>query len=147
MLNTLMTIRKTKKRIGRGGARGKNSGKGHKGQKSRAGKKIRPAIRDFMQRIPKRRGHGKNRSRTIRSGAFSKESVNLSQIQSIFADGTKITPQALLNANLVKKQKGKTPMVKILGNGEITSKYTFINVSFTKTAKEKIEKTDSIISN
>jgi len=46
----------SKKRVGRGGARGSYSGKGMKGQKSRAGKKIRPAIRDLMQRTPKRRG-------------------------------------------------------------------------------------------
>ena len=48
--------KKTRKRIGRGGKRGTYSGKGVKGQKSRAGRKIRPAIRDFMQQTPKLRG-------------------------------------------------------------------------------------------
>jgi len=47
---------KSKKRIGRGGKRGTYSGRGMKGQKSRAGRKIRPAIRDLMQRTPKLRG-------------------------------------------------------------------------------------------
>ncbi len=47
---------KPRKRIGRGGKRGTYSGKGIKGQKSRAGKKIRPAIRDLIQRTPKLRG-------------------------------------------------------------------------------------------
>jgi len=47
---------KSKKRIGRGGKRGTYSGRGMKGQKSRAGHKIRPAIRDLMQRTPKLRG-------------------------------------------------------------------------------------------
>ena len=46
----------SRKRIGRGGKRGTYSGKGIKGQKSRAGKKIRPAIRDLIQRTPKLRG-------------------------------------------------------------------------------------------
>jgi large subunit ribosomal protein L15 len=45
-----------KKRIGRGGKRGKTSGRGQKGQKSRSGHKIRPAERDFIQRLPKLRG-------------------------------------------------------------------------------------------
>ena len=47
---------KSKKRIGRGGKRGTYSGRGMKGQKSRSGHKIRPAIRDLMQRTPKLRG-------------------------------------------------------------------------------------------
>jgi len=47
---------KSKKRVGRGGKRGTYSGRGLKGQKSRAGRKIRPAIRDLMQRTPKLRG-------------------------------------------------------------------------------------------
>ncbi|PIR97790.1 MAG: hypothetical protein COT89_02670 [Candidatus Colwellbacteria bacterium CG10_big_fil_rev_8_21_14_0_10_42_22] len=47
---------KSKKRIGRGGKRGTYSGKGMKGQKSRAGHKIRPASRDLIQQIPKLRG-------------------------------------------------------------------------------------------
>jgi len=45
-----------KKRIGRGGKRGTYSGKGVKGQKSRAGKRIRPGTRDLIQQIPKLRG-------------------------------------------------------------------------------------------
>ncbi len=44
------------KRVGRGGKRGTYSGKGIKGQKSRAGKNIRPAIRDFIGKIPKLKG-------------------------------------------------------------------------------------------
>ncbi|MEX2054314.1 MAG: hypothetical protein WD883_02130 [Candidatus Colwellbacteria bacterium] len=47
---------KTKKRIGRGGKRGTFSGKGVKGQKSRAGRKLRPGTRDLMQQTPKLRG-------------------------------------------------------------------------------------------
>lgn len=50
--------RKTDKRVGRGGKRGTYSGKGTKGQHSRAGHRIRPAERDFIQRLPKLRGVG-----------------------------------------------------------------------------------------
>jgi len=45
-----------KRRVGRGGKRGKTSGRGMKGQKSRAGRRIRPAIRDVMKKFPKKRG-------------------------------------------------------------------------------------------
>ncbi|MCL4405157.1 MAG: hypothetical protein M1361_00055 [Patescibacteria group bacterium] len=47
-----------KKRVGRGGKRGTFSGRGTKGQRARAGHKIRPAERDFIQRLPKLRGVG-----------------------------------------------------------------------------------------
>jgi len=58
-----ITKNKSKKRIGRGGKRGTYSGRGMKGQKARAGRKIRPAIRDLMQRTPKLRG-ARNRKRS-----------------------------------------------------------------------------------
>jgi large subunit ribosomal protein L15 len=48
---------KKKKRVGRGGKKGTYSGKGMKGQKSRAGAKIRPEIRDMIKKIPKLRGY------------------------------------------------------------------------------------------
>jgi ribosomal protein L15 len=67
-----------KKRIGRGGKRGTYSGKGMKGQKSRAGRKIRPSIRDLIQRTPKLRGAkdkaGRHRS-TRKSKSYNKSNT------------------------------------------------------------------------
>lgn len=54
------TKRKTSARVGRGGKRGKTSGKGTKGQNARAGRKKRPELRDFIKRFPKLRGRGKS---------------------------------------------------------------------------------------
>lgn len=51
---------KKEKRVGRGGKRGTYSGRGVKGQKSRAGHSIRPAERDLIQQIPKLRGYANN---------------------------------------------------------------------------------------
>lgn len=64
-LHTLQPLHalKDKKRIGRGGKRGTYSGRGQKGQRSRAGRKIRPALRDLIQRLPKLRGAGNKRVR------------------------------------------------------------------------------------
>lgn len=47
----------SKKRVGRGGKKGTYSGRGLKGQKARAGNKVRPALRDFVLKFPKLRGH------------------------------------------------------------------------------------------
>lgn len=54
------TERKRSQSVGRGGKRGKTSGRGTKGQNARAGRKKRPEIRDFIKRFPKLRGRGKN---------------------------------------------------------------------------------------
>lgn len=54
------TERKKSRQVGRGGTRGKTAGRGTKGQNARAGRKKRPELRDFIKRIPKLRGRGKN---------------------------------------------------------------------------------------
>jgi large subunit ribosomal protein L15 len=54
------TPNKKSKQVGRGGTRGKTSGRGTKGQNARAGRKKRPELRDFIKRVPKLRGRGKS---------------------------------------------------------------------------------------
>ncbi len=54
------TENKKARQVGRGGTRGKTSGRGTKGQNARAGHKNRPELRDFIKRVPKLRGRGKN---------------------------------------------------------------------------------------
>lgn len=126
------------KRVGRGGRRGKTSGKGHKGQKARAGGTPRPAIRDIISKIPKLRGHGKNRARTINSGKVQTAVVNLSDLEQ-FKAGTTITPEVLLEAGLISRVGGSIPPVKILGGGELSKKLSFENVSFSESARAHVE--------
>ena len=85
----LVKTTKPKKRVGRGGNRGTTSGRGTKGQKSRAGRKIRPAIRDLIKRIPKKRGvkFKKPRTETI--------AVDFYMINDRFTAGEKISPKML----------------------------------------------------
>ena len=93
-------------RIGRGGKRGNYSGRGHKGQKSRAGRNIRPAERDLIIRIPKLRGY-KNKPKSTRPVI-----INLRDIIKI--RGAKIVDKEfLIKNNLVKPNQA----VKILGKG------------------------------
>ncbi len=73
------TANKKSRQVGRGGTRGKTSGRGTKGQNARAGHKNRPELRDFIKRVPKLRGRGKNsnKSRQVKLvGAPLKEKLS-----------------------------------------------------------------------
>ena len=122
---------KGKKRIGRGGKRGTTSGRGQKGQKSRAGHKIRPAFRDTLMRIPKLRGF-KNKPMNPKS-----QVVDVGTLSKL--GGVEINFNTLEGAGLVKKSRGRN--VKILGGGELTKPIVVSKgIAVSKSAKEKIEK-------
>ena len=122
------------KRIGRGPApgQGKTAGKGHKGQKARAGRGMRPGFEGgqmpLQRRLPKR---GFN-------NIFAKEIaiVNVSALNDAFEAGAVVDTAALIAAGLVKKELDG---VKILGNGELTKALTVKANAFSKEAKAKIE--------
>jgi large subunit ribosomal protein L15 len=136
--------RKTKlkksKLVGRGGLRGKTSGKGHKGQKARAGGTPRPEMRDIIKKLPKLRGHGKNRARTVNSSRVPIETITLAVLESTFDTGSKVRPKILADLGLIKTRAGKTPKVKILGQGDITKSLICYDCEVSATAQEKIEK-------
>jgi large subunit ribosomal protein L15 len=106
--------------VGRGGKRGKTSGRGGKGQTARAGHKIRPEVRDLIKKLPKLRGHGKNRARSVRTNRIALSAVNLSALDLNYKVGETVSPASLLARGLVRRAKGRAPVVKILGTGEIT---------------------------
>lgn len=139
------TPNKKARRVGRGGKRGKTSGRGHKGQKARAGRKLRPELRDIIKKIPKLRGHGKNRARTVNPQARKPEVVNLKDIERVFAAGETITPRMLLEKGLVRRQRGNMPAVKILGVGESTKQYTIKGCLLSESAREKLTKAGSTV--
>lgn len=128
-----------KKKVGRGGKRGKTSGKGTKGQKSRAGRRIRPEIKDMIKKMPKLRGHGKNRSRSVNSDKIKYQPVNLITLEENFESGAEISPKTLLMKGLVSRRKGKNPPVKLLGGGEISKKFTVINCVVSESALKAIK--------
>jgi large subunit ribosomal protein L15 len=125
---------KKKKRIGRGGKKGTYSGKGVKGQKSRAGRKFQPIIRNLIKRYPKLRGY------QFKPNKSDVAVVNLFQLQKKFEENELITPKSLLQKRLIRKIKGKVPQVKILAKGEIDKKLVVKECQVSKSAKEKIEK-------
>jgi len=123
---------KKKKRIGRGGKRGTYSGKGIKGQKSRAGHKIRPEIRDFIKKIPKKRGY---RNKPI---FLKPQIVNLRDLEKNFKEGDIISPETLVKAGLIAKISNRIPEVKILGAGKLTKKLEIKNCKTSESAKKAI---------
>ena len=105
------TKRKKSIQVGRGGKRGKTSGRGTKGQGARAGRKIRPELRDTIKRIPKLRGRGKNSNKSIQVKPVIVDVNKLSN----FKAGDKVSPLKLAEKGLVEVYKGRLPRVKIVG--------------------------------
>ncbi len=133
---------KKRKRVARGGKRGGYSGRGNKGQKSRAGAKIRPAIRDLIEKFPKQRGRAKH---SFKSLFFKPVILNLKDIDKKFTDGAIVSPKTLLAKGLISLKKGALPEVKILSSGEISKKLSFQNILLSQSARAKIEKTKGTI--
>jgi large subunit ribosomal protein L15 len=130
--------------VGRGGKRGKTSGRGTKGQKSRAGNKKRPELRDFIKRMPKMRGRGKN---SFKSFAERAVVVPLSAIEKNFSAGDRVEPSTLAQKGLIEKIDGQFPRIKILGGGEIAKKVTVSGVEVSEGAKGAIEKAGGTVHN
>ena len=120
------------KRIGRGhgSGNGKTAGKGHKGQKARAGRGQRFGFEGgqmpLQRRIPKR---GFN---NIFASEYS--TVNISALNA-FEDGAVVDASALIEKGIIKKEYDG---LKVLGNGELTKKITVKAVAFSAAAKDKI---------
>lgn len=126
--------------VGRGGKRGKTSGRGGKGQTARAGHHIRPEVRDLIKKIPKRRGHGKNRARTVRTNRIVTSVVNLDALELNYKAGETVSPATLLARGLVRRAKGRAPAVKILGVGELTKALQVYGCAISATALAALTK-------
>ena len=130
---------KVARQVGRGGKRGKTSGRGGKGQTARAGNKRRPALRDMIKKIPKLRGRGIHALKPISKSVQKSAVVNLVDLN-LFENGTVVNPATLVANGLARMRLGKFPKIKVLGTGEISKKLTIESCEVTATAKEKIEK-------
>jgi large subunit ribosomal protein L15 len=135
--------RKDRKRVGRGmgSGKGRYSGRGIKGQKSRSGSHMMPAGFEGGQmpidmRLPKLRGNTSADAMPVGPFRTSTQPVNLRDLEARFEAGAEVTPEALVTARLIKNTKTD---IKILGSGELTKALTVIAHGFSQTAKEKIE--------
>jgi large subunit ribosomal protein L15 len=126
-----------KKRVGRGmgSGMGKTSARGHKGQRSRSGSHM---MRGFEGgQMPLHRRLPKRGFTNIFRTEYSV--INLSRIAELHEElgNAELTLEALAAKGLLKKRDG---LVKILGDGELTSAITVHAHKFSKSAQEKIEK-------
>ena len=143
-LNTTGKVITKKIRVGRGigSGKGKTSGRGVKGQKSRSGvaiKSFEGGQMPLYRRLPKR---GFNSIRKINVAK-----INLDKIQS-FIDQKKINPNDKINSELLKKLKiinKNSQKLKILGNGEIKVKIDIEADLISKSAMKKLEKVGGLI--
>jgi len=126
--------KKRKKRVGRGGKKGTYSGRGIKGQKARAGAKLKPIIRELIKRYPKLRGY------KFKPKKSKIAILNLEVLEKSFDSKERVTPEILLEKKLIRRIKGRLPEVKILSRGEITKPLIIEGCQLSKQAKEKIEK-------
>ena len=121
------------KRIGRGhgSGQGKTAGKGHKGQKARAGRGMRVGFEGgqmpLQRRIPKRG--------FVNIFATTYATINVAALNA-FEDGAVVDVEAMKNAGLVKKTYDG---VKVLANGTLTKKLTVKAAAYSEAAKAKIE--------
>lgn len=132
--------KKRRKRVGCGesSGHGKTCGKGHKGQKARAGAGIRPGFEGgqmpLHRRLPKK-GFSNVQFRDVY------EVVNVGALNA-FEDGTVINEAFLREHNIVNRN---CDAIKILGNGELTRKLTVEVKNVSASAREKIEKAGGTI--
>lgn len=132
---------KRRKRVGRGesSGRGKTSTRGNKGQYARSGAGVRPGFEGgqmpMHRRLPKK---------GFTNGMFKKSIsiINLDQLEETFDDGAVINEEALREKKLVR---GNWDAIKILGDGELTKKFTVEVDSLSASAKLKIEQAGGTI--
>lgn len=139
--NTLApkTARITTPRVGRGGKRGKTSGRGTKGQNARAGHRKRPEMRDLLKKLPKLRGHGKNRARTVRAKRREYHPINLAALDAAFNAGDVVNPETLYKKGLAPSRGGSISYVKILGTGSLTKNLSVSDCTVSAAARAAIE--------
>ena len=135
--------RKDRKRIGRGlgSGKGRYSGRGIKGQKSRSGSHKMPAGFEGGQmpidmRLGKLRGNTSADAMPIGPFRTYSQPVNVSDLEARFTAGAEVTPEALKQAGLVRKVSVD---VKVLGQGDLSKKLAVSAHGFSKSAVEKIE--------
>ncbi len=133
-LNTVKRVHDNKdsKRVARGGKRGKTSGRGTKGQKARAGHRIRPEMRDIIKKFPKLRGY-KNQSFEVKPTP-----VSLAMIEQAFGAGETVSPSTLLAKKVIHLRAGRTPKVKVLATGALTKSVTVEGCTLSEKATAAI---------
>jgi large subunit ribosomal protein L15 len=137
-LHKLTKLKKSRKRVGRGGKRGGTSCKGHKGQKARSGGYVRIAFEGgqmpLFRRLPKRGFNNDKFQPEV-------EIINLAQLD-VFQEGVEINRELLIEHGIIKgkrSKKGNSIVVKLLGNGTISKRLTVVVDACSASARKMVE--------
>jgi len=123
------------KRIGRGGRKGTYSGRGLKGQISRAGANFQPIVRYLLKRYPKLRGYRFETGKQIKP-----QLVDVSLLNEKFADNEIVSVSSLIAKKIIHSKDGNVWCVKILGNAKMSKKLRIApDCSVSAPAKKSIE--------
>ena len=135
--------RKARKRVGRGlgSGKGRYSGRGIKGQKSRSGShNMRPGFEGgqmpIYMRLGKKRGSTSKDAMPVGPHRTHTIGVNVRELERVFDDGAEVSIDALVEKGLLKNTRTD---VKILGDGDLKKKLGVTAHLFSATAREKIE--------
>ncbi len=139
------SLKRAYRRVGRGqsSTRGKQSGRGGKGQTARAGNKRRPELRDIIKKLPKRRGYGKNRGRTVVGTRQDAIAISVERLGVLFDVGTEITHKILVARGIISGRM--MPPVKIVGGGTLSKKFVLKGIPVSASARAAIEKVGGTI--
>ena len=134
-----LNSRKRSISVGRGGKRGKTSGRGTKGQNARAGRKKRPELREIIMKLPKRRGFA------FKSIGIKAVNINLSALN-VFEKGANVTPANLIERGMISK-KAADRGIKILAGGNLSRALNLRGFEVSDSAKELIVKAGGSVVN
>jgi len=133
-VHTGIQKRKPRKRIGRGpgSGHGKTSGRGHNGYFSRSGSRRRQGFEGGQMPLFRRVA-----KRGFNNAAFADTVViiNVGQLEKAFDDGADVTVESLVKRGLIP---GRHDALKVLGDGELSKKFTVKAHRFSKSAEQKI---------
>ena len=142
--------RKNRKRVGRGlgSGKGRYSGRGIKGQKSRSGSnKMRPGFEGgqnpIYMRLGKQRGPYSRDAMPMGPHRTSTVPVNVAALEERFDAGAEVTVEALIEKGLIRNSRTD---VKLLGNGDLEKKLTIRVHAISATARQKVEKAGGTVS-
>lgn len=125
-----------KKIVGRGGKRGTTAGRGTKGQRARAGHRIRPALRDELKKLPKHRGYRFNSRLALR------RAISLSELVGKFEANETVTPSSLVAKGLLGNLREAFKLLAVSNRPKQSAKFnlklTIKNCSISESAKAEV---------
>lgn len=130
-----------KRYVGRGGRRGKTSGRGTKGQKARAGRKLRPELRELIKKLPKLRGRGVN---SFKSFAPKVSVVPLSVLEEQFSSGERVSLKTLREKGVLSLRDGRS--VKVVATGSLSKPLLLEGLRVSLGARKSIEEKGGSVS-